>query len=241
MSDEQLINIDNDEAADETVSASSEVATPAATSSASEASSAEAEEEKEDEVGSPENQLNMTLSPEQQALPWYVVNTYSGFELYAKKSLLERVKSRGLETRFGNVLVPQETVVELVRGKKKTSTRKFFPGYMLVQMDLDDETWHIVSDTPKVTGFVGDTRSPMPISKEEVESLTQQMAGAQTRARPRVSFEEGDTVKVIDGPFKEFNATVEEVNTDKGRLRVLISIFGRNTPVELDFVQVEKS
>jgi len=174
------------------------------------------------------------------AYPWYVVHTYSGFEQRAKQSLEERVRSLSLSQKFGNILVPQETVVELVRGQKKTSTRKFFPGYILVQMLLDDETWHVVKDTAKVTGFVGDSRNPSPLSKTEVETLVQQMLGGAQRPRPKVSFEQGDAVKVIDGPFSEFNGTVDEVRPDKGKLRVLISIFGRNTPVELDFVQVEK-
>jgi transcription termination/antitermination protein NusG len=174
-------------------------------------------------------------------LPWYAVHTYSGYEMRAKMSLEERVKLHKLERKFGSVLVPQETVVELVRGQKKTSTRKFFPGYILVQVDLDDETWHLVAETPKITGFVGDSRNPSPLTKEEVETLTRQMEGGASRPRPRVQFEEGDAVKVIDGPFAEFNGTVDEVKPDKGKLRVLISIFGRNTPVELDFVQVEKA
>lgn len=181
------------------------------------------------------------LTPEQEALPWYVVHTYSGYELRAKMSLEERVRSRGFEKQFGNILVPQETVVELVRGQKKTSTRKFFPGYILVQLDLNDDSWHLVKDTPKVTGFVGDSRHPVPLSPEEVENLMRQMQGGASKPRPRVQFEEGDAVKVIDGPFTDFNGTVDEVKADKGKLRVLISIFGRNTPVELDFVQVEKA
>ncbi len=181
------------------------------------------------------------LTPEQQNLPWYVVHTYSGFEQYAKRSLEERIKTRGLWPQFGNILIPQETVVELVRGKKKTSTRKYFPGYILVQVDLNDDTWHLVKDTPKITGFVGDSKNPVPISKEEVKTLVAQMEGGALKPRPKVQFEEGDPVKVIDGPFADFNGTVDEVKPDKGKLRVLISIFGRNTPVELDFVQVEKA
>ncbi len=181
------------------------------------------------------------IDPRRAALPWYVVHTYSGYEMRAKLNLEERIKSQGLVEKFGNILVPQETVVELVRGQKKTSRRKFFPGYILAQVDLDDETWHLVKDTPKVTGFVGDSRNPSPLSKEEVENLTKQMEGGANRPRPKVQFEQGDAVKVIDGPFAEFNGTVDEVKPDKGKLRVLISIFGRNTPVELDFVQVEKA
>ena len=180
------------------------------------------------------------LDPEREKLPWYVVHTYSGYEIRAKKSLQERVKMLGLTELFGNVIVPQETVVEVVRGQKKTSKKKFYPGYMLVQMDLNDETWHVVKETPKVTGFVGDTRHPSPITEEEVAALKAQLEGGASQPRLRMSFEEGDSVKVIDGPFADFNGTVDEVKPDKGKLRVLISIFGRNTPVELDFVQVEK-
>ncbi len=173
--------------------------------------------------------------------PWYVVHTYSGYEMRAKLNLEERIRTRNLNHKFGTILVPQETVVELVRGQKKTSKRKVFPGYILIQVDLDDETWHLVKDTPKITGFVGDSRNPSSLTKEEFENLVKQMEGGAQKPRPKVHFEEGDAVKVIDGPFADFNGTVDEVKADKGKLRVLISIFGRNTPVELDFVQVEKA
>ncbi len=184
----------------------------------------------------------LELDPERAALPWYVVQTYSGFELRVKLSLDERVRSLNLLPKFGNILVPQETVEDFTKaGQRKTSTRKFFPGYILVQMKLDDETWHLVKDTPKVTGFIGDSRNPSPLTETEVKALVQQMEGGAKRPRPKKQFEEGDAVKVTDGPFKDFNGTVDEVKPDKGKLRVLISIFGRNTPVELDFGQVEKS
>ena len=188
-----------------------------------------------------EEKILKELPPERANLPWYVVHTYSGFEQMVKASLEERIRVEKLEDKFGNILVPQETVVELVRGQKKTSTRKFLPGYIVVQMKLDDQTWHFVSETPKVTGFVGDSQEPMPLTKKEVENLVQQIEGGGQRPKPKVSFEEGDSIKVIDGPFADFNGTVDEVKPDKGKLRVLISIFGRNTPVELDFVQVEKA
>jgi transcriptional antiterminator NusG len=142
---------------------------------------------------------------------------------------------------IGEVLVPAEKVVELVKGQKKTSSRKFFPGYILVNMELNDDTWHIVKSTPKVTGFVGGATNPPPISDEEVREITQQMEEGAARPKPKVLFEAGESVKVIDGPFQDFNGVVEEVKADKGKLRVLISIFGRATPVELDFVQVEKA
>ncbi|MBI3786147.1 MAG: transcription termination/antitermination protein NusG [Deltaproteobacteria bacterium] len=172
---------------------------------------------------------------------WYVVHTYSGYEHKAKAALEERIRALGKQELFGDVLVPAEKVVELVKGRKKTSSRKFFPGYILVNMELSDETWHIIKSTPKVTGFVGDATNPAPISETEVAETTNQMAEGAARPKPKVLFEAGESVKVIDGPFQDFNGTVEEVKPDKGKLRVLISIFGRATPVELDFVQVEKA
>ena len=195
-----------------------------------------AAKEKEEEA----RQAIPELDEERAKLPWFVVQTYSGYELRVKLSLEERIRSHGLTPRFGNILVPQETVEEMVRGAKRTSKKKFFPGYILVQMALDDDTWHLVKDTPKVSGFIGDSRNPSPLSEAEVKALLQQMEGGAKRPRPKKQFEEGDAVKVVDGPFADFNGTVDEVKPDKGKLRVLISIFGRNTPVELDFVQVEK-
>ena len=177
---------------------------------------------------------------ERQQFPWYVVHVYSGYEMRVKLTLEERVRSAGLSDRFGHIVVPEERVMGLVRGEKRAATKKFFPGYILVQCKLDDDTWHLVKETPKITGFVGDSRSPMPLSDEEVKTLLRQMEGGAQKVRPSIKFEQGDSVKVIDGPFADFNGTVDEVKADKGKLRVLISIFGRNTPVELDFVQVEK-
>ena len=173
-------------------------------------------------------------------LPWYVVHTYSGFEHRAKDGLEERIRMNNLTHKFGNIVVPQETVVELVKGVKKTSSKKFLPGYILVQVELDDNTWHLIKDTPRVTGFVGNQRDPLPLTKEEIGSLLQQIQGGAEKPKLRVKFEQGDSVKVVDGPFVDFNGVVDEVKPDKGKLRVLISIFGRNTPVELDFMQVEK-
>jgi transcriptional antiterminator NusG len=175
---------------------------------------------------------------------WYVVHTYSGYEHKVKAALEERVRNLGKPDLFGEILVPSEKVVELVKGKKKTSSRKFFPGYILVNMKLNNETWHIVKSTPKVTGFLGGATDPSaipPISESEVREITHQMAEGAVKPKPKVLFEQGENVKVIDGPFQDFNGVVEEVKPDKGKLRVLISIFGRATPVELDFVQVEKA
>ena len=174
------------------------------------------------------------------ALKWYIVHTYSGFEYKVKKSLEERVKALGQDKYFGKILVPTEQVVELKKGQKKTSSRKFYPGYILVQMELNEETWHTVKDTAKVTGFVGGEVKPTPIPEEEAEKIIKQMEEGFTKPKPKYQFEEGDEVRVIDGPFSNFQGIVEEVKPDKEKLRVLITIFGRSTPVELDFIQVNK-
>ncbi len=175
------------------------------------------------------------------AKSWYVVHTLSGYEQKARAGLEERIKTLGKQEFFGEILVPVEKVVELVKGKKKTSSRKFFPGYILVQMELNDDTWHVVKETPKVTGFVGGSTNPPSVSDEEVKAIKQQMEEGSIKPKPRVLFSAGESVKVVDGPFADFNGVVEEVRPDKGRLRVLISIFGRATPVELEFVQVERN
>lgn len=175
------------------------------------------------------------------AKQWYVVHTYSGYENKARESLLERIRKFGKEEFFGDVLVPTENVVEIVKGKKRESRRKFFPGYILVNMELNEETWYIVKNTPKVTGFVGGTTHPPPIPEEEVMKITQQIADGSLKPKPKVMFEKGEGVRIIDGPFTSFSGIVEEVKPDKGKLRVSVSIFGRSTPVELDFVQVEKA
>jgi transcriptional antiterminator NusG len=172
---------------------------------------------------------------------WYVVHTYSGFENRAKQNLEERIKNLGKEKFFSSILVPTETIVELVKGKRKTSQRKIFPGYLLVQMELNEETWHIVKDTPKITGFAGDSTKPVPLSEKEVEEILSQMKEGVSKARPKVSFNIGDSIRVIDGPFFNFIGTIEEVKPEKRKLKVLVSIFGRSTPVELDFIQVEKN
>jgi transcription termination/antitermination protein NusG len=171
---------------------------------------------------------------------WYIVHTYSGFEHKVKLALEDQVKSLGQEAFFSEILVPTEQVVELVKGERKTSSRKFYPGYVLIKMELNDDTWHMVKNTPKVTGFIGEKTKPAPIPDEEVEKVVVQMAEGAARPKPKFYFEEGDEVQVIDGPFSNFNGVVDEVKPDKGKLKVLISIFGRATPVELDFVQVAK-
>lgn len=172
---------------------------------------------------------------------WYVVHTYSGYENKVKSALEEKIKATGKEALFGEVLVPSEKVVDMVKGVKRTTSRKFFPGYILINMELNDETWHLVKGIPKVTGFVGGQEAPPTISEEEVFKITRQMEEGAVRPKPKVLFDRGENVRVVDGPFTNFTGIVEEVKPDKGKLRVLVSIFGRATPVELDFVQVEKA
>lgn len=177
----------------------------------------------------------------QKTFHWYVVQAYVGFEHKVKRALEERIRTNSMEEFFGEVRVPEETVVELVRGQKKTSTRKFFPGYVLVQMEMNRDTWHLIKETPKVSGFIGDETDPQPLSPEEVERIVQQVEEGVAAPKAKMSFSEGETVKVVDGPFTDFSGTVEEVKPEKGKVKVLISIFGRATPVELDFIQVEKA
>lgn len=174
------------------------------------------------------------------ALKWYIVHVYSGFESKVKAALEERVASFSNPEKFGEVLVPTEEIVELVKGKRKTSARKFYPGYILIRMELDDETWHVVNNTAKVSGFLGGRERPAPISDEEAEQIIKRMEAGKDKPQPKYFFESGDEIRVIDGPFKNFNGTVDEVNPEKGKIRVLVSIFGRATPVELEFVQVTK-
>jgi transcriptional antiterminator NusG len=174
------------------------------------------------------------------ALKWYVVHTYSGYENKVKAALEERIVSSGQAEKFGKILIPTEHVVELVRGKRKTSSRKFYPGYILVQMELTDESWHVVQETPRVTGFLGGRDSPASLTDEEAEKIIGQVEEGKLKPQPKFFFEPGDEVRVIDGPFTNFTGTVEDVKPDKGKIRVLVSIFGRATPVELEFVQVTK-
>ena len=184
-------------------------------------------------------------APEQIENPnfkWYVVHTYSGYENRAKQGLEERIKQTQLAHKFGQILIPTENVVELGKGgQKKTTKRKFFPGYMLVQMLLEDDSWHLVKSTPKITGFVGSATSPPVVPEQEVRRLTQQIDEGVLKPKPRVQFDEGENVRVVDGAFQNFNGVVDAVNADRAKVRVLVSIFGRSTPVELDFIQVEKA
>ncbi|MBP1152890.1 MULTISPECIES: transcription termination/antitermination protein NusG [Methylocaldum] len=176
------------------------------------------------------------------ALRWYVVHAYSNFENQVKRSLEERIKRSGLERFFGKILVPTEEVVEMRMGQQRKSERKFFPGYVLVQMELNDETWHLVKEVPRVLGFIGGTSDrPAPISDREAEAILSRVEEGATKPKPKVLFEVGEVVRVVEGPFKDFNGVVEEVNYEKNKLRVSVLIFGRSTPVELDFGQVEKA
>ena len=173
---------------------------------------------------------------------WFVVHVYSGYEKSIQRSLQERINLAGMQDRYGEILVPVEEVVEMKAGQKNLSERKFFPGYILVEMEMSDETWHLVNSTPKVTGFVGGTAmKPTPISAKEVQNILRQIQEGVEKPRPKVLFENGEAVRVKDGPFTDFHGNVEDVNYDKSKIRVSVSIFGRPTPVELDFSQVEKA
>ena len=172
---------------------------------------------------------------------WYVVHAFSGFEKQVARSLEEHIRNAGMEELFGEIMVPTEEVVEMKGGQKRTTQRKFFPGYVLVKMEMNDDTWHLVKSVPKVTGFIGGTATkPAPITEKEAQAILQQVQEGVEKPRPKFSFEPGEQVRVIDGPFADFNGTVEDVNFEKAKLRVSVSIFGRMTPVELDFSQVEK-
>lgn len=172
------------------------------------------------------------------AFRWYVVHTYSSFENRVKLSLEERIATSGMEEYFDDILIPEEDVVELKKGEKKTTKRKFFPGYILVRMEMNDDTWHLVKNTPKVTGFIGANDRATPIPDADVEVLKTRIDEGTLKPKPKFQFEVGDHIRVIDGPFTNFDGVVDEVKPEKGKLRVIVSIFGRSTPVELDFIQV---
>ena len=175
-------------------------------------------------------------------LRWYVVHAYSGMEKAVERNILERISRSGMQDKFGRILVPMEEVVEVKNGQKKTTERKFFPGYVLVEMVMDDDTWHLVKHTNKVTGFVGGTKNrPAPISESEVSKIVNQMQQGTEKPRHKVEFMVGEFVRIKDGPFTDFNGSVEDVNYDKSKVRVSVTIFGRSTPVELEFSQIEKT
>ena len=171
---------------------------------------------------------------------WYIVHTYSGFEKKVAESLQQRVAAYGLQSEIGEILIPTEDVVEMRAGKKVVSSKRFFPGYILVEMHMTDHAWHVVKNTPKVTGFVGAGAKPTPLTREEVDQILNQVTEAAEKPKPRYSFEKGDQVRINEGPFTSFNGVVDEVNLDRNTLKVMVTIFGRQTPVELDFSQVQK-
>ena len=184
----------------------------------------------------------LATAPSNPDLRWYVVHAYSGMEKAVERNILERITRAGMQAKFGRVLVPMEEVVEIKNGQKKTTERKFFPGYVLVEMVMDDDTWHLVKHTNKVTGFVGGAKTrPSPISESEVMKIVSQMQEGSEKPRHKVEFSVGEYVRIKDGPFTDFNGSVEDVNYDKSKLRVSVTIFGRSTPVELEFSQVEKA
>ena len=194
--------------------------------------------------GEPEKAGEVTLPEPAKPLPphhrWYVIHTYSGFENKVKQSIEQRVAALGMGEAVSQVMIPTETVVELKKGKRREASRKFFPGYVLVRMDMSDDLWYLIKNTPKVTGFVGPGVRPMPIPEDQVKAIIQQVATGAERPKHKVLFTRGESVRVVDGPFSNFTGVVEEVKPDKGRLKVMVSIFGRPTPVDLEFLQVER-
>ncbi len=171
---------------------------------------------------------------------WYVIHTYSGYEQKVKMSLEQAFEHAGIKDKVGEIIIPTEEVVEIRQGKKKITSRKFFPGYVLIFVEMDQDIWYMIKNTPKVTGFLGGSGTPVPLSEEEVKSIMDQVKGESTRPKPKFSFEKGESIRVIEGPFINFNGVVEDVNPDKGKVKVMVSIFGRATPVELEFPQIER-
>ena len=182
----------------------------------------------------------MSIMTDDRTKQWYIVHTYSGFENKVKESLEQRVQAYGLQDAIGEILIPTEQVAEMRAGKKVVSSKRFFPGYILVEMNMSDHAWHVVKNTPKVTGFVGAGAKPTPLSREEVDQILNQVTEAAEKPKPKYTFEKGDQVRINEGPFTSFNGVVDEVNLDRNTLKVMVTIFGRATPVELDFLQVEK-
>ncbi|MEM6455973.1 MAG: transcription termination/antitermination protein NusG [Acidobacteriota bacterium] len=179
-------------------------------------------------------------APADDPRKWYIVHTYSGFEERVKETLRQRADALDMSEQIGDIRIPTETIVELKNGKKVETQRKFFPGYILVQMEMSDRAWHVVKNTPKVTGFVGMGKKPTPLTQQEVDQIIEQVSSTKEKPKPKFVFEKGEPVKIIDGPFNNFSGVVEEVNLDRSTLKVMVTIFGRQTPVELDFFQVEK-
>jgi transcription termination/antitermination protein NusG len=171
---------------------------------------------------------------------WYIIHSYSGFEKKVAETLRSRVEAAGLSEQFGEIMIPTEDVIEMRKGKKVVSSKLFYPGYVLVEMDMNNDTWHLVRSTPRVTGFVGSGQMPSPLTSEEVDRIVHKVEVAAEHPKPKLKYEKGENVKITDGPFKDFTGSVDEINDDRSTLRVMVTIFGRATPVELDFYQVEK-
>lgn len=236
------------------VSAEEEAAEPAEEPAAAEVEEEAAEEEAEEEAAeaaveetpAPVVTLAPSVSPEVAAaaqrpdMNWYIIHTYSGFENKVRESLKTRAQAFGFAEQLGEILIPTEEVVEMRNGKKVTSKRLLYPGYVLVQLQMNETLWHAVKDTPRVTGFVGGGKDPVPLTADEVNSVLYRQTSSAERPRPKLSFDKGETVRITEGPFANFSGRVDEVNTERDTLRVLVTIFGRSTPVELDFLQVEK-
>jgi len=238
------------------MSAQSEAAEPAEDSAAAEepeespgieeAAAEEAPAADSEEPPQPAVTLAPTISPEVAAaaqrpdMNWYIIHTYSGFENKVRESLKTRAEAFGFADQLGEILIPTEEVVEMRNGKKVTSKRLLYPGYVLVQLQMSETLWHAVKDTPRVTGFVGGGKDPVPLTADEVNSVLYRQTSSAERPRPKLSFDKGETVRITEGPFANFSGRVDEVNTERDTLRVLVTIFGRSTPVELDFLQVEK-
>jgi transcriptional antiterminator NusG len=199
-----------------------------------------------EEIAAPSNEIAATAKPAQAAAAapsnrqWFVVHTYSGFENKVAASIEQRAKIFGLQDQITRVVVPTEEVVEVRKGQKRITPQKFFPGYVLVEMELTDETWHLVRSTPKVTGFVGSGAKPVPLPQEEVEEILRQMEAGAEKPKPKSIFQRGDKIRVIEGPFVNFTGTIEDLNLERGKLKVMVAIFGRLTPVELEYYQVER-
>ena len=226
MQDDQNIHVDTEHPQDE----------PAPEAEAHAASASDAEPTAEQAAAEPAQPAYDESSPKK----WFIIHTYSGFEQKVKESLQSRAQAFGFADKIGNILIPTEEVVEMRGGKKVTSKRLVYPGYVLVEMEMNDELWHAVKNTPRVTGFVGGGNAPVPLSADEVNSILYRQASAAERPRPKMTFEKNDSVRIVDGPFANFSGKVDEVNTERGTLRVMVTIFGRATPVELEFLQVEK-
>ncbi len=229
-------------AAEDAVSADADPADPAPELSADEAAASTAVESGAEESGAEESAEKAPEAPPGvPGLDWYIIHTYSGFENKVRESLRTRSDAFGYGDRIGEILIPTEEVLEMRNGKKVQTKRLLYPGYVLVQLDLDDELWHVVKNTPRVTGFVGGGSSPNPLTADEVNQILYRQSASKERPRPKTTFERNDQVKIIDGPFANFSGSVEEVNEDRSTLKVMVTIFGRGTPVELEYFQVEKA